>query len=97
MKEYPRELAGYGAHPPDPVALDETGVTDERVQNPTEESYEAAVRGAVEQFRSSPFFKRDPNSAYEQILDLAFVDSKGALAIISDKGIATTNWTINGL
>lgn len=60
---------------PDPVAFDEEALADERVQNPTEDAYEAAVRGAVEQFRSSPFFKRDPNSIYEQVLDVAFRDN----------------------
>ncbi|MBE9067947.1 hypothetical protein IQ260_14935 [Leptolyngbya cf. ectocarpi LEGE 11479] len=57
---------------PAPIADGENAIEDERVQNPTEDAYEAAVRGAVEQFRSSPFFKRDPNSAYEQVLDAAF-------------------------
>ncbi len=47
-------------------------VTDERVHHPTEDSYESAVRGALEQFRASPFFKRDPNSDYDQALEAAF-------------------------
>ncbi|HEU4404397.1 MAG TPA: hypothetical protein VFS43_03810 [Polyangiaceae bacterium] len=47
-------------------------VEDERVHNPTEASFEAAVRGALEQFRGSPYFKRDPNSEYEQLLERAY-------------------------
>lgn len=57
---------------PDPIADREETFADERVHNPSEDAYEAAVRGAVEQFRSSPFFKRDPNSEYERILNDAF-------------------------
>ncbi|HHP7243135.1 MAG TPA: hypothetical protein ACFE0H_00470, partial [Elainellaceae cyanobacterium] len=59
---------------PDAIAPSDNVLEDERVQNPSEESYEAAVRGALEQFRSSPFFKRDPNSVYEQTLEVAFRD-----------------------
>ncbi len=50
----------------------EQTLTDERVHNPTADSFESAVRGAVEQFSGSPFFKRDPNSAYDQALEAAF-------------------------
>jgi hypothetical protein len=45
---------------------------DERVHNPTDSAFESAVRGAFEQFRGAPFFKRDPNHAYDQALESAF-------------------------
>ncbi len=57
---------------PDPIGDSEDGIEDGRVHNPSEDAFEAAVRGAVEQFRGSPFFKRDPNSEYEQMLEAAF-------------------------
>ncbi|MEM9164194.1 MAG: hypothetical protein AAGC54_14140, partial [Cyanobacteria bacterium P01_F01_bin.4] len=57
---------------PQPLTMDEAEVVDERVQNPSDNAFEAAVRGATEQFRGSPFFKRDPNCAYEQALEQAF-------------------------
>ncbi|TVQ16165.1 MAG: hypothetical protein EA367_20865, partial [Leptolyngbya sp. DLM2.Bin15] len=59
---------------PDPLSdrAHDQRVTDERVHHPTEDSYESAVRGALEQFRASPFFKRDPNSDYDQALEAAF-------------------------
>lgn len=60
---------------PDPVADQEARLDDERVHSPSEAAYEAAVRGAEEQFRSSPFFKRDPDSAYEQVLNQAFLNT----------------------
>jgi hypothetical protein len=47
-------------------------VDDERVNNPTDDAYEAAVRGAVEQFRGSPYFKKDRTNPYEALLDDAF-------------------------
>ncbi|MBE7384757.1 MAG: FlxA-like family protein [Leptolyngbya sp. SIO1E4] len=57
---------------PASLAMEEDLRADERVQNPSDNAFEAAVRGATEQFRGSPFFKRDPNYAYEQILEQAF-------------------------
>ena len=60
---------------PDAIATGQSTLTDERVQNPSESAYEAAVQGALEQFRSSPFFKRDPNSLYGQALEVAFRDN----------------------
>lgn len=47
-------------------------VSDPRVQNPSDSSFEAAVRGAYEQFGGSPFLKRDPQEPYEQLLESAF-------------------------
>ncbi|MCA9873864.1 MAG: hypothetical protein KC441_09420, partial [Anaerolineales bacterium] len=47
-------------------------IVDDRVQNPTENAFEAAVRGAVTQFRGSPFFKRDENFEYDRVLGKAF-------------------------
>jgi hypothetical protein len=49
-------------------------VEDERVRNPTDSAFESAVRGAMEQFRGSPFFRRDPSSEYEQLLERAYRD-----------------------
>lgn len=60
---------------PDAIAARQETLTDDRVQNPSEGAYEAAVRGALEQFRSSPFFKHDPTSLYEQALEVAFRDN----------------------
>lgn len=57
---------------PDPLATKEEVIADERVQNPSDDAFEAAVRGATEQFRSSPFFKHNPNCLYEQQLEAAF-------------------------
>jgi hypothetical protein len=59
---------------PDPIGDTDKPTEDGRVHNPSEDAFEAAVRGAVEQFRGSPFFKRDLNSDYEQILEAAFQD-----------------------
>lgn len=51
----------------------ETALEDARVHNPSDDAFEAAVRGASEQFAGSPYFKRDPlNSVYEQRLGEAF-------------------------
>jgi len=47
-------------------------ISDPRVQSPSDNSYEAAVRGAVEQFAGSPFFRNDPNQRYDQLLGAAF-------------------------
>jgi hypothetical protein len=58
---------------PTPLPGSQT-VEDERVRNPTDSAFEAAVRGAMEQFRGSPFFRRDPNSEYEQLLERAYRD-----------------------
>jgi hypothetical protein len=57
---------------PDPIYDLIERLEDERVQNPSDGAFEAAVRGAVEQFRGSPFFKHDPNLAYDRILEEAF-------------------------
>jgi hypothetical protein len=59
---------------PDPLPGGRT-VEDERVQNPSDTAFEAAVRGAVEQFRSSPFFKRDLKVEYERLLADAYSDT----------------------
>ncbi|MBE9225289.1 hypothetical protein IQ264_07565 [Phormidium sp. LEGE 05292] len=56
---------------PEPLPA-KTSLEDGRVYNPSDNAYEAAVRGAVEQFQGSPFFKRDPKSEYDQILGKAF-------------------------
>ena len=57
----------------DPQPLPQmTRLVDERVQNPSENTFEAAVRGAVNQFESSPYFKKDESVDYEKILSEAF-------------------------
>jgi hypothetical protein len=57
---------------PDSLPETDTVLEDERVHNPSDNAYEAAVRGATEQFSGSPFFKHDPKQAYDDILDKAF-------------------------
>lgn len=61
----------------DPVipGLSMESLEDDRVQNPTDNAYESAVRGAIEQFQGSPYFKKDPNNEYEKALSNAFEDS----------------------
>lgn len=57
----------------DPEAIPAArALSDERVHDPSEAAFEAAVRGAEEQFRGSPFFRRDAASEYERALDAAF-------------------------
>lgn len=55
-------------------------VEDGRVHSPTEAAFEAAVRGAMEQFRGSPYFRRDPSSEYDQLLERAFRDDTSIYA-----------------
>ena len=51
-------------------------LADDRVHNPTDNSYEAAVRGALEQFAGSPYFKHDPDKVlYDKMLQEAFQDN----------------------
>ncbi|MFN2226635.1 MAG: hypothetical protein ACK2UY_10015, partial [Anaerolineae bacterium] len=57
---------------PEPIYARQERLEDPRVQNPSDDAFEAAVRGAVEQFAGSPFFKHDPNYAYDQALQDAF-------------------------
>ncbi|MDX2970555.1 hypothetical protein [Kribbella solani] len=76
------------AHPvgdPEALPVDRTAVTDPRVRNPTDSSFEAAVRGAYEQFNGSPFLKRDPDELYEQLLEKSF---DPATSIYSGDGLA---------
>ncbi|CAN0461189.1 unnamed protein product, partial [Laminaria digitata] len=56
--------------------LEGASVEDQRVHNPSDNAFEAAVRGAQEQFSGSPFFKRDPNLAYDQALEVAFQEDR---------------------
>ncbi len=60
---------------PKPLFSKKQKVEDERVYNPSDNAFEAAVKGAVEQFRGSPYFKRDPNVEYDRILGDAFDDN----------------------
>lgn len=57
----------------DPIPLPEADrlVSDRRVHDPAESSFESAVRGAVEQFESSPYFKQSPEE-YDVTLQQAF-------------------------
>ncbi|HWT95901.1 MAG TPA: hypothetical protein VN238_23065, partial [Solirubrobacteraceae bacterium] len=66
----------------DPAPLVESGevVADPRVHDPDESAFEAAVRGAVEQFRASPLFKHDPSLEYDRLLELAFSDETSVYA-----------------
>jgi hypothetical protein len=67
--------AGAVARPvgdPDALPGYRPPVSDPRVQNPSDSSFEAAVRGAFEQFSGSPFLKHDPKELYEQLLESAF-------------------------
>ncbi|MDX1982938.1 MAG: hypothetical protein SFV51_21895 [Bryobacteraceae bacterium] len=56
---------------PEPMAA-ANPIEDPRVHNPTDSSFEAAVRGAFEQFRGSPMFRRDPKAEYDRALGNAF-------------------------
>ncbi|GAB4515279.1 MAG: hypothetical protein OHK0046_18520 [Anaerolineae bacterium] len=56
--------------PPDIAVTQE--VHDDRVYSPTDNAFEAAVRGAFEQFAGSPYFKHDPNNPYDGALAQAF-------------------------
>jgi hypothetical protein len=57
---------------PDALPKTNTALEDERVHNPSDNAYEAAVRGATEQFKGAPFFKHDPRQGYDAVLDEAF-------------------------
>jgi hypothetical protein len=75
LREYFRQMfAGEigSLHDPQPLGGLERDLEDARVNNPSDADYEAAVRGAFEQFRGSPYFKFDPNSEYDQALAEAF-------------------------
>jgi hypothetical protein len=61
-----------GKDPVPPWDGRQDSLEDARVHNPSDEAFEAAVRGAAEQFAGSPHFKRDLNSIYEQHLNNAF-------------------------
>jgi len=62
---------------------DDGTLEDARVHNPSDDAFEAAVRGAAEQFAGSPYFKPDPRSVYEQKLGEAF---SAATSIYSEDG-----------
>ncbi|WP_164000171.1 hypothetical protein [Pyxidicoccus caerfyrddinensis] len=67
-----------------PPTRSEDVVADDRVHNPTDNAFEAAVRGAVEQFRGSPFFKRDDTRVeYDRLLGQAYQDRT---TVYSDDG-----------
>jgi hypothetical protein len=54
--------------------FDQPVIEDDRVYNPSDNNFEAAVRGALEQFEGSPYFKRDLNYTYDRLLDAAFAE-----------------------
>ncbi|NJL42156.1 MAG: hypothetical protein HC899_40125 [Leptolyngbyaceae cyanobacterium SM1_4_3] len=62
----------YPLRDPEPLPSSQP-LEDERVHNPSDNAFEAAVRGAQEQFSGSPFFKHDPNHLYEKIWKLPLV------------------------
>lgn len=53
---------------------------DARVYNPSDAAFEAAVRGAAEQFEGSPYFRQDKNSFYAASLLNAFSNSTSIYA-----------------
>jgi hypothetical protein len=65
----PTKVTPLGDPQPLPAA---STVEDDRVHSPRDNAYESAVRGALEQFEGSPFFKRDPGSSYERLLEAAY-------------------------
>src|SRR5262249_24174986 len=56
---------------PEPVTINGE-LSDERVQTPSESAFDAAVRGASEQFTAAPYFKMDLGSNYDSNLYAAF-------------------------
>jgi hypothetical protein len=53
---------------------------DARVYNPSDAAFEAAVRGAAEQFEGSPYFRQDKSSFYSASLLNAFSNSTSIYA-----------------
>lgn len=82
------QSAGVPVADPKIIAEESTRMEDERVYNPTDSAFESAVRGAVEQFNGSPFFKFDSNLSYDRALKDAF-DPK--TNIYPDEGKAQQN------
>lgn len=74
---------------PELTAFAEKRLEDERVYNPSDDAFESAVRGALEQFEGSPYFKHDPNNEYERELKGAFRTDTTAYATESDAEDAT--------
>jgi len=70
----------------DPALIPEVdpAIADPRVHEPTEAAFEAAVRGAAEQFSSSPYFKRS-DGEYDVTLREAF-DNQTSL--YAENGVA---------
>ena len=67
------KIVPLGDPEPLPISSESDRVRDERVYNPSDAAFEAAVRGAVEQFEGSPFFKKDSeNVVYDKLLESAF-------------------------
>ncbi|MEL4897672.1 hypothetical protein [Crocosphaera sp. Alani8] len=56
---------------PEPLRIS-VSIEDDRVNNPSQNNYEEAVKGAFEQFRSSPYFKLDQKNEYDRALKSAF-------------------------
>ena len=81
---------------PDPLPLSSSQdrIYDERVYNPSDTAFEAAVRGAVQQFEGSPFFKKDSaNVAYDKLLERAF---ETTTTIYAKKGISRQSTARSG-
>ncbi len=77
---------------PELTPFAEKRLEDERVYNPSDDAFEAAVRGALEQFEGSPYFKHDPNNEYERELKGAFRTDTTAYATESDAADAAQKW-----
>jgi hypothetical protein len=74
------------------VVPDGTEKTDDRVRHPSDQNYEAAVRGAAEQFEGSPYLRHDASSEYEQKL----VDACRETTSIYTQGTGQTKEEIQG-
>ena len=75
---------------PDDFAPLDQPVTDPRVQDPSEDAYESAVRGALAEV-AAPFFKFDEQSPYDSTLKAAFAKdttiyhATGSTAVLTDQ------------
>ena len=71
-----------------PDNLREDDLEDERLENPSDVSFEPVVRAAQEQFESAPYFRHDPKrSRYEEMLEQA-LDSRNDLYSIKTPVVA---------
>ena len=66
-------------------------LTDPRVQNPSEDAYESAVRGAFAEV-AAPFFKFDEQSQYDSTLKRAFAETPRSITRVGRR----TAWPTRG-